>query len=165
MPLNITNLRIPYKISDSLVLSDKFLMDSPYGIFSIYSVNILINSLIIPIFMKNRKAFDFMKIIYFTDVLIIIRSIYFMSLMIYVFFWQLKSFNLWCIEINLRDPFEAEISWQFLMSMIIFLLQNFACSLGKKEGSIAIYLIVHHTSYPIVAWLLLTYYPSGHVRP
>lgn len=163
MSVNITIKRLSDGFSDSPVMRNKFLMDSPYGIFIIYSANILINCFIIPSFMKNRKAFEFMKIIYFTDVLIVIRSIYFISCAYYFFFWRLPTFNLWCLKLNLQDPLEAEICWQFLMSMIIFILQNFAYSLGKKKGPIVVYLIVHHTIYPIATWFVLRDYPGGHV--
>lgn len=144
-------------------MREKFLMDSPFGIFTIYFVNIFINFFLIPIFMKNRKAFEFIKIIYFTDVLIVLRSIYFISCAYYLYFWRLPTFNLWCLKLNLQDPYEAELCWQFLMSLIIYVLQNFAYSLGKKNGSVPNYLLVHHTIYPLVAWFFLRDYPGGHV--
>jgi hypothetical protein len=160
MPVNITKIFDGFSAPG---MRDKPLMDSPNAIFFIYSLNIFLNFYLIPMCMKNRKAVDFMKIIYFTDVLISLRSIYFIGCAIYFFFWRLQSFNLWCLKLNENDPFEADACWQFLMSMIIFVLQNFACSLGKKQGTIAIYLIVHHTVYPIITWFVLRNYPGGHV--
>lgn len=144
-------------------IRDKFLMSSSYGIVLIYSINFALHCHFIPSFMKNREAFNFKKIYHTADALIAIKSSYFIACGVYYYFWRLKNFNPWCIMLNEEDNFEVEICWQFLMCRFIDLLQNFAFSFGKRSGTVGIYLLVHHTIYPIAIWGVLRFYPGGHV--
>lgn len=160
MLANITFKNIFYDYADSNI-RDKFLMSSPVFI-AIYLVNFVLHLYLIPLFMKNRKPFNFWTMNHVADVLIIIQSGYFVCVGMYYHFWRLRNFDIICIMIN-DAKFEAELCWQFLMSMIIYVFHNFAFSLSKRNCLTSKYLIIHHSFFPIVAWMVLRYYPGGHV--
>jgi hypothetical protein len=145
----------------------KFLMDSPFGIILIYSMNVIVNLYLVPKVMKNRKPSNFVNMWHFCCVLVALRSLYFICIGIKYYFLRYSHQNfeeLRCLIINDSDSVEVDMCWTFLMSWFIYVPQNFAYSFSKKGGEAATYMIVHHTAFPIIVWIVIRYYPGGHVR-
>lgn len=162
---NFTVKNLIYDYADPRI-RDKFLMSSPVGIFSIFSLNFILHFYFIPLYMRNRKPFSFWFFFHLSDIVIIIKSAYFVCIGVYYYFWRFRHINLRCLDFidNETDAeFDAEVRWQFFMSMFVYVLHNFAFSLSKRKCATANYLLIHHTIFPIIVWTVMRYYPGQHV--
>lgn len=148
-------------------IRDKFLMNSPIALPGIYFLNLLVHIFLIPKIMKNQKPLDFVKIWQFSSLLVTLRSLYLLYTGFSYYFGRYSHFNyetIKCLMLNESDSAEVELCWQYVITWFIYLVQNFAFSLSKRESPAGTYTLVHHTIFPILVWIIVRYYPGGHVR-
>lgn len=144
---------------------DKWLMGSPIIITSISLCYVLTISYIIPKLMKNRKPLDtkmFDK--YFDKILLLVES-YFVYWGVY--FW-IFVYNWKCQPIDQSESIEGslavELCWQYLIAHFLYMLQSILRALNKRKSSLATFAIIYHTTFPLLIWCGVNYYPGGHVR-
>lgn len=144
-------------------IRDKFLMGSPYAIIFIYVTYVLIILKILPRFFEDRKPLNYQKIITCLDVVLTMRSSYFLIHGIYLWFYVYD----WVCQPNDKSgswlsDLEVELSHQFVISEFLLIFQSVVCVICKKNDSVATYMLVHHSVVPILLWFGTNYYPGGH---
>lgn len=145
-------------------IRDKFLMGSPYAIGTIYFCYFVFFGGIFPIIMKNRKPVDYVKSMTIVDVILCIRASYFLINGIYLWFFE---YNWRCQPIDLSNSwlsqFELRICYEFVISKFVYILQSYVFVSSKKNSTVGIYLLIHHSLFPMMLWMLANYYPGGHI--
>lgn len=144
-------------------IRDKPLMGSPCTIISIYSFYVIFIVKVLPIFMANRKSFNYNKLMSCLDIILIIRSAYFLTIAIYGWFF---FFDWTCQPIDRsgswKSKLELKVSYEFVATKFIYTLQSVIFVLCKKKTGVHYYLLTHHSIFPIMLWFGLNYYPGGH---
>lgn len=146
-------------------IRDRLFMGSPFNLCFFYLCYVVVIVYVIPTFMENRKPFNFTKMWNFVDVLIFLMSGYITIGSCYIWFFR---FNWLCQPIDRSDSFDAILvlntSYHFLLMKFVYTLQSAAYALSKRDSSVATYILMHHTLFPLMIWGVINYYPGGHVR-
>lgn len=113
--------------------------------------------------MENQTALNYEKVISYVDVILVIRSSYFVAYLGYLWLFE---YNWICQPINLSDSWlsklEIKLAHEFIVTEFLYLLQNVVCVACKKDDSVSLYLLLHHTMFPLLLWVGGNYYPGGH---
>lgn len=144
-------------------IRDMPFMGSPFAIIFVYVCYVLLVLYVFPVFMVNRKPFNFTKLFAAVDVLVFFAAGYIFAISAYG--W---SYYNWMCE--LMDPTNSFLgllavngSWCFLMTKFVYTLQSVVYVMAKRDGPMANYILVHHATFPLFIWTIINYYPGGHV--
>ena len=134
-------------------IRDKLFMGNPFAILSVYFCYVIIIVVILPKYMKNRSAMDYVKLMTCVDVILCIRSIYFLT---HLFYLWLFEYNWSCQPINLSNSwlskYELRIAHEFVVTKFVYTLHSVVFVLSKKTSPVAKYLLIHHTTFPMMLW-------------
>ncbi|KAL7013694.1 hypothetical protein ACKWTF_015532 [Chironomus riparius] len=144
-------------------IRDRLLMGNPLPIVSIYAFYIIFIKYLLPRFMRDRKPIDIeIPGIVLTTVLFF-NSLYFFILAsepwLFVYNWRCEPMDYSYTDLALRA---VDASHLFLLSKFFYIFESVLLGLRKKETLTAKYLLVHHSSYPLVIWAITNYFPGGH---
>lgn len=145
-------------------IRDKPFMGNPYAIVAVYLCNLVFVVKILPKFMENRSPVNFKKCMLYLDIILCMRSIFFLYWAVYGYLFK---YNWSCQPINRSGSYESigemELCYWFLITKFWYALQMIVFSAAKKAGPIAFYVHIHHTIFPWMIWIGVNYYPGGHV--
>lgn len=151
-----------YENSDYRI-RDRLFMGSPYGLIAAYSVYVIFIVKILPKIMENRNPLDYRKCMSAVDVILWIRSCYFLCYASYLHFFV---YNWKCQPLNRSDSWlsdmEIELSYTFVITKFIYVLQSVVLVTCKRNNSVATYILIHHSTFPLILWIGANYYPGGH---
>ncbi|CRK92336.1 CLUMA_CG005853, isoform A, partial [Clunio marinus] len=145
-------------------ISKYFLMQSPFPILGISLGYLFIVKIVLPKYMKNRKAFDIKNIL-------LVFNVWHMCANVGIFYYLassgwLTTYN-WRCEPFDRSPFGDPLTmlnscWYFLMQKIIDLIETVILLLGKRFDLVTFYHVVHHFLMLNMVWGHIKFFPGGH---
>lgn len=151
-----------YEKSD-VRIRDKWLMGSPYGLALAYSCYVIFIVKLLPKFMENRRPLNYRKAMTFVDVLLWIRSCYFLYYSSYLHFFV---YNWKCQPLDRSSSWlsntEIKMSYQFVITKFLYILQSVVLVACKRNNSVAKYILIHHATFPFILWIGANFYPGGH---
>ena len=156
-------LNIFYDNADERI-RDKLFMGNPFAIFTVYFYYVVFIVVVLPKYMENRKAINYRKFMTCVDVILCMRSTYF--LINFVYLW-LFEYNWSCQPIDRSSSwlskYELRICYEFVVTKFFYILQSFVFVMCKKKSPVASYLLIHHAMFPMMLWTCANFYPGGHI--
>jgi elongation of very long chain fatty acids protein 7 len=141
---------------------EKFLMGSPLSVISI-SIFYLLFIKILTNFMLERKAIN-IKAFSFS------LHVYFLAGNIFFFFeagkrW-LGGYNWRCEPLDRSYSTEAlkevDLIYAFFIFKLTYMMETFPYILLKNSRFNTKYISLHHSTFPVIVWLIANYSPGGH---
>ncbi|CAG4947917.1 unnamed protein product [Colias eurytheme] len=144
-------------------VKDWLLMTSPWPVFFIISTYLLIVKLILPIYMKNRKAFELRTVIKWYNVLQIVANAI-VTWGIMTSGWT-TTYHFGCMlpdySMNPEAVRMLRFLWWTIILKIIELFDTVFFILRKRERQASFLHVYHHVSTLIIIWSGVKYVGGG----
>ena len=180
---SLTFHEIFYEKADPRI-RDRFLMGNPLPIVSIYAFYIIFIKYLLPRYMRDRKPIDIEVPGIILTTVLFFNSLYFFVITsepwLFIYSWRCEPMDYSYTDLALRvmNNFKSIVclifiililnfqavdgSHLFLLSKFFYIFESVLLGLRKKDTLTVKYLLVHHSSYPLVIWAITNYFPGGH---
>ncbi|KAG5667628.1 hypothetical protein PVAND_015602 [Polypedilum vanderplanki] len=138
------------------------LMGNPAAIVIIYGCYAIFFKFFMPRIMQDRKPVDVRKFVFLLHIVLFCNCAFFTI-------WGLirYPFSKWrCFALGHNNyGFDLELVYcvyMFMLSKFFFTFESILAGLKKNMEMTETYLLIHHTSLPLLIWSIINYYPGGH---
>lgn len=138
--------------------------DGPWSCLLVIFTYLVLVKFLGPRIMKSRKPFNLRTLMFLHDVVLVLFNGWLFREGLIHLNYGLEAWNCSTINpnsTNLSDLYQIGLSWLFLISKFYQLQDTFFFVLRKKTSQVTVLHVLHHSSAPLMAWIVLKFSPGG----